>query len=236
MDEPIAALLADATVRRELRRAWLDSNPGAFGGHEEGGFICLSGDGAFVVDRWEAGEKAYIIAPPHPGGKRSGEWIVATFHTHPNTSRSFIAEPNEEDCSIVASDHALKTVYYVGEFVVAPQYIYLILPGGTYTTVAETAEDFAKEVYTMTSLVFQDPTVLAMGNAVVVAKEEARSHGHDISRQRISVRQVVEDDRSVYWHIEFAPIPPPGLTMRGGGYIVEVNDVDGSVRRSLFTQ
>ncbi|MBC8142308.1 MAG: hypothetical protein H7Y38_12800 [Armatimonadetes bacterium] len=33
MDERIAALLADTHVQRELRRAWLDSNPGAFGGH-----------------------------------------------------------------------------------------------------------------------------------------------------------------------------------------------------------
>lgn len=145
MDARIAALLADATVKAELRRAWLDSNPGVVGGHEEGGFICLSEGGTYVFDRWEAGDKSQIYAPPHPGGKRNNEWIVATFHTHPNTGNSYAPEPNRVDRFLVANDKELKTVYYLGEFVIAAKQIYLVSPSGSYTVACDREEYFAQK-------------------------------------------------------------------------------------------
>jgi hypothetical protein len=56
MDERIAALLRDESVRAGLRQAWEECSPGVFGGHEEGGFICINGQGEYVIDRWQSGK------------------------------------------------------------------------------------------------------------------------------------------------------------------------------------
>jgi hypothetical protein len=131
-------LLRDATVRAALGRAWADSSPGPSGGHEEGGFICRGADGGFTADRWPTGSEAEISPPPHPGGRRNGEVIVATFHTHPNAGRDYYQIPSPPDCRAVRDDTDLKTLDYVGEFVITTALIYLILPTGLYDTVGRT--------------------------------------------------------------------------------------------------
>jgi proteasome lid subunit RPN8/RPN11 len=138
MEERIAALLDDATVRRELRRAWEESEPGVVGGHEEGGFICQDSDGNFVIDRWPSGGKNGIYIPPHPSGQRNGEVIVATFHTHPNTGNTYFSEPSDADCELVSTDPELRTIHYLGEFVIAKTSFYWISPQGDYITVGDT--------------------------------------------------------------------------------------------------
>lgn len=137
MDERVAALLGDETIRTELRRAWEESSPGVTGGHEEGGFICVDSENDFVVDRWGSGKKSEIFAPPHPNGKRNNETIVATFHTHPNTGTNFMQEPNTEDCTIVTDDEDLRTVHYVGEFVISNISLYFIFPDGEFVTLGD---------------------------------------------------------------------------------------------------
>lgn len=139
MDERIALLLADATVRNGLCWAWRDSEPGVFGAHEEGGFICAGADGGYVVDRWQTGDTDRIRIPPHPGGKRNNEWIVATFHTHPNTSNRFEQTPNAVDCALIANDIHLRTVYYQGEFVISASLLYFVRMSGRYEVLGATA-------------------------------------------------------------------------------------------------
>jgi hypothetical protein len=140
MDERIAALLADETVRQELRRAWEESEPGVIGGHEEGGFICVAVNGDYVIDRWTRVLKSEIQIPPHPGGKRNNEAIVATFHTHPNTGRGYYQAPGTQDRAIVRNDPNLRHSEYVGEFVVSQQKIYFILPSGSVLVLGQTEQ------------------------------------------------------------------------------------------------
>lgn len=133
-------VLREPGIREALRQAWYDSQPGITGGHEEGGFICRASDDMLVVDRWPRGEKAEISIPPHPGGQRNGERIVATFHTHPNTGNGFYQEPSPGDRRAVGRDPHLKHPEYVGEFVISQEKVYLILPSGDVHTIGSTEE------------------------------------------------------------------------------------------------
>jgi hypothetical protein len=44
-------VLDDPTVRRMLRQAWEDSQPGTSDAHEEGGFVLRALDGSWAVER-----------------------------------------------------------------------------------------------------------------------------------------------------------------------------------------
>ena len=56
--------------------------------------------------------------------------IIATFHTHPNIGNNYRQEPSETDKRAVRDDPDLKGKFYVGEFVISKELIYLILPNG----------------------------------------------------------------------------------------------------------
>ncbi|MCK6585472.1 MAG: hypothetical protein L6Q49_20415, partial [Anaerolineales bacterium] len=58
-------VLFDANIRSGLQQAWIDSNPGATGGHEEGGFVVRDADGDLSVIRWQRGLQDTIQVPPH---------------------------------------------------------------------------------------------------------------------------------------------------------------------------
>jgi Domain of unknown function (DUF4329) len=135
-------VLAIPDVIRALRLAWDDSNPGIVGGHEEGGFICVNANGDFVIDRWPRGDKDLICVPPHPQGKRNGETIIATFHTHPNIGNTYDQEPSPGDRRMVRQDADLKHSEYIGEFVISQQVLYLVLPNGNVMDVGSIAELF----------------------------------------------------------------------------------------------
>jgi hypothetical protein len=85
MNQRYTEILNNLLVCVELKRAWLNSNPGLTDGHEEGGFILKDDQENFSVLRWSIGSQNSIIVPPHPGCMIEGLAIVASFHTHPNT-------------------------------------------------------------------------------------------------------------------------------------------------------
>ena len=90
-------ILRDANVCDSLRKAWQDSNPGDFEGHEKGGFIVQDAEDKFHVIRWLIGEQNRILVPPHHDCKIGDVGIVTSFHTHPNTGSEFLQEPSETD-------------------------------------------------------------------------------------------------------------------------------------------
>jgi len=122
-------LLREPEVREALSKAWNESQPGLVGGHEEGGFIVLENE-KLSVRCWPKGEGSLIRVPGHAGCAIDGLPIVATFHTHPNTGADFLQEPSETDKRGVRDDAELKGAFYIGEFVVADEMVYLITPGG----------------------------------------------------------------------------------------------------------
>src|SRR5436190_6242341 len=95
------------TLQTALRRAWVESNPGIVGGHEEGGFIVEGANGLTVV-RWAKGAGTSIVVPQHTNCKIDGLEIIATFHTHPNTGLDHLQEPSDTDRRAVREDPELK--------------------------------------------------------------------------------------------------------------------------------
>ncbi|MGH9767523.1 MAG: hypothetical protein ACREAB_08835 [Blastocatellia bacterium] len=81
MPASITTILNDPVIRVALRQAWMDSQPGITGGHEEGGFILQDETGKITVTRWPKGEQDAIRMPPHPNCQFDECDIVATFHT-----------------------------------------------------------------------------------------------------------------------------------------------------------
>jgi hypothetical protein len=123
-------LLKSYTIRAALKQSWDDSLPGASSGHDEGGFILWDSTGNLKVIRWLRGEQNSIILPEHSDCRFGEDDVVATFHTHPNTGANYLQEPSETDKRAVRDDPDLKGEFYVGEFVISQEMIYLILPNG----------------------------------------------------------------------------------------------------------
>lgn len=113
-----------------MKQAWFDSEPNVSGGHEEGGFIVADDFGILSVIRWEKGTQNEIILPPHGNCFANGKDIVASFHTHPNTGEDFQQEPSLTDIRAVRDDFDLKGEFYLGEFVISQENVYLIEPSG----------------------------------------------------------------------------------------------------------
>ena len=133
-------ILHCGAVRLALAATWLESKPGFAGGHEEGGFIVLDGEGNLSVQGWRSGEGNRIRVPEHRGCVTDGLPIVATFHTHPNIGTDYLQEPGETDKRGVRDDVELKGSSYVGELVIANENIYLITPSGTVRELGGRAE------------------------------------------------------------------------------------------------
>jgi len=133
-------ILEVPTIRAALKQAWEDSQPGVIGGHEEGGFILRDPAGNLSMVRWPKGAHNTIILPPHPKCKIGENYIVATFHTHPNTGADYLQEPSETDKCAVRDDPDLKGALYVGEFVISQAKIYLVTPNGQVSEVKDTQE------------------------------------------------------------------------------------------------
>jgi len=144
MSQHYTTVLNDPIARAALEQAWEDSRVGVSGGHEEGGFILRDGVGHLSVVRWPKGAQNSIILPPHPKCKIDDSDIVATFHTHPNTGSEYLQEPSETDKRAVRDDSDLKGDFYVGEFVISQEAIYLITPDGQVSEVADTQALFVE--------------------------------------------------------------------------------------------
>ena len=136
------AVLANTNVRHALQQAWIDSNPGMAGGHEEGGFVIREADGSLSVRRWQKGLQDTIQVPPHRNCLFDGLEIVASFHTHPNTGNDYLQEPSEADKRAVRDDPDLKGDEYVGEFVISQAVIYLVSPAGQVREMDDTEAVF----------------------------------------------------------------------------------------------
>jgi hypothetical protein len=133
------SVLQNNAVRDELRRAWVESQPGPRGGHEEGGFVLRQADGGLTIERWPRGAQDEIEVPDHSGGRRGGAVIVATFHTHPNTGPNYLQEPGPADTRGVTNDPDLRHPEYEGEYVISLNTVYLIRPDGAVEAVGDTA-------------------------------------------------------------------------------------------------
>jgi proteasome lid subunit RPN8/RPN11 len=123
-------LLNNPLVRSALKQAWRESNPGSAECHEEGGFILRDTKGNLSIMRWARGTQNTITLPLHSRCKIGEKDIVASFHTHPNTGGTFLQEPSETDRRAVRDDPDLKGAFYVGEFVISAERVYLVSPEG----------------------------------------------------------------------------------------------------------
>ena len=54
-------ILGNELILAHLKNAWLDSEPGESGGHEEGGFIVADDVGNLAVVRWEKGRRMKLF-------------------------------------------------------------------------------------------------------------------------------------------------------------------------------
>lgn len=133
-------ILSDDVVIEALRQAWLDSKPGTTGGAEEGGFIVEDDNGERYVIRWPTGSQDELAVPPHAECRVSGQKIIATFHTHPNTGDAYRQEPGRVDIRAVSGDPDLKESHYAGEFVVSQGWVYLIGQSGQVAKVGTTED------------------------------------------------------------------------------------------------
>lgn len=131
-------VLSDANVRSAMRQAWIESNPGATGGHEEGGFVVKDTDENLIVIRWSKGSQDSIRVLSHTNCKINGLDIIASFHTHPNTDGDYLQEPSETDTRAIRDDPDLKGKEYVGEFVISQEMIYLISAAGQVREIGDT--------------------------------------------------------------------------------------------------
>ena len=145
MSNQHTSILTDAVVRAAFKQAWQDSQPGATGGHKEGGFIVQDPVGNLTVVRWPKGAQNSVLVPQHRNCKMGENDIVASFHTHPNTGRDFLQEPSETDKRAVRDDPDLKGADYKGEFVISQETIYLITPKGQVREVDHTQAVFAEQ-------------------------------------------------------------------------------------------
>ena len=145
MAQQRAAMLNNPAVCAALKQAWEDSQPGATGGHEEGGFILRDSTGDLGVLRWPKGAQSSIILPAHPTCKIGDRALVATFHTHPNTGSDYLQKPSETDTRAVRDDPDLKGEFYEGEYVISQEIIYLITPPGQVGEVGATRSIFGEE-------------------------------------------------------------------------------------------
>jgi hypothetical protein len=131
-------VLDDERIRGLFVQAWQESQAGTTAAHEEGEFVLRDADGSLTVERWPWGEQNQIVVPPHPGGTRGHQLIVATFHTHPNPGAGFQQEPSLTDIRAVRDDPDLNHPDYQGEYVIALEWIYRIRKNGQVETVAPT--------------------------------------------------------------------------------------------------
>ena len=144
MSFSITDILENPLILSELKLAWIDSEPGGSGGHEEGGFIVADDSGNLIVVRWGKGLQNEIVLPQHRNCFIDGKNIVASFHTHPNTGKDFQQEPSLTDIRAVTDDFDLKGEFYLGEFVISEQNIYLIEPLGDYHVIGATKVIFER--------------------------------------------------------------------------------------------
>ncbi|MGB9179982.1 MAG: hypothetical protein WCB68_12115 [Pyrinomonadaceae bacterium] len=144
MDFSTSEILQSAEIVAKLKQAWHDSEPDVSGGHEEGGFIAVDDFGFLSVVRWEKGTQNEIILSPHKNCLVGGKAIVASFHTYPNTGADFQQEPSLTDVRAVRDDLDLKGQFYLGEFVVSQENVYLIEPSGQIAVIGKTDEIFER--------------------------------------------------------------------------------------------
>lgn len=115
----IADIFESPLILYDLNQAWIDSEPGESGEHEEGGFIVADAVGNLAVVRWGKGLQNEIVLPPHKNCFVDGKEIIVSFHTHPNIGKDFQQEPSLTDIRAISEDFDLKGEFYLGELVIS---------------------------------------------------------------------------------------------------------------------
>ena len=137
-------IFENRTILAELEKAWLESKPNISGGQENGGFVVADDFGILSIVRWEKGTQNEIIVPRHKNCFFEGKDIIASFHTHPNTGEDFQQEPSLTDIRAVRDDPDLKGEFYLGEFVISAENVYLIKPSGLFSVIGKTENYFER--------------------------------------------------------------------------------------------
>lgn len=81
-----------------------------------------------------------------------------------------------------------------------------------------------------------DDKAISLAEALAVANEAAQKAGINDRPVRLMIEERTSEDGTALWRINFLPVPPPGVFMRGGDYMVEVNAADGAIHRVLQGQ
>lgn len=84
--------------------------------------------------------------------------------------------------------------------------------------------------------ILQDPDAVDLGSALIIAKNQAIESGFDLTNHHIQVRESVDESGGRFLRIDFLPPRLPNVYRRGGGFTVDVNTEDGTVRRAQFGQ
>ncbi len=82
----------------------------------------------------------------------------------------------------------------------------------------------------------QDPDAIDLGLALIIAKEKAVESGFNLVDHEVRTRESTGEGGERFIRVDFVPPRIPNVYQRGGGFMVEINTEDGSVRRALFGQ
>ena len=81
-----------------------------------------------------------------------------------------------------------------------------------------------------------DPDAIDLGSALIIAKQQAAKLGFNHINHEVRTREATGESGERFIRVDFLPPRAPNVYSRGGGFMVEVNTEDGSVRRALFGQ
>jgi hypothetical protein len=81
-----------------------------------------------------------------------------------------------------------------------------------------------------------DERAISLAEAMATANEAAQNAGVFQRPVRLLIEDEETDSGVALWRINFLPIAPEGLTIRGGDYIVEINAGNGSIHRIRLGQ
>ncbi len=82
----------------------------------------------------------------------------------------------------------------------------------------------------------QDTQAVSLAEAIPAANQCVREAGSDLAQRRLVVEQEHAEDGAALWRFSYLPARTAGRSTRGGDFIVDVNALDATVRRTLRGQ
>jgi hypothetical protein len=80
-----------------------------------------------------------------------------------------------------------------------------------------------------------DEQAVSIAEAIATANEIAKTADVFHRPVRLLIEEAVDEDTPV-WRINYLPVTPPDVLLRGGDYMVEINAKDGTVHQALHGQ